>query len=278
MNRGLRVGRISYSNILPVFHFIDQEAHSHGIEFVTAVPSELNRMLANAEVVAGPISAFSYAEHADQYYAMSNLSVSSRGPVGSIFLFSKRPMDDLDGKTVALPTTSASSANLLKILLERYCGVKPHYITRPPHLRDMMQEAEATLLIGDDALYWSLQEHFYSVYDLGAEWFRRTGHSMTFAVWAVRREFIHEFPDDANRLHRLFLESKRRGLAHMDQVIAGAIREHGQTYEFWNSYFGKLIHDFKGDLVKGAEAYFQSAYEQELLPQPVKVELWGEGE
>ncbi|MFC4768920.1 menaquinone biosynthetic enzyme MqnA/MqnD family protein [Effusibacillus consociatus] len=274
MNK-LRVGRIIYSNVLPVYHFIDATAESNGIEFVPAVPAELNRMLAKGEVVAGPISAFSYAEHADEYYALHDLSVSSRGPVGSIFLFSKRPMDDLDGHKVALTSTSATSVNLLKILLHTYCKSNPIYLTRPPHLDEMMEEAEAALLIGDDALYWSLQDHPYHVYDLGAEWHRRTGCSMTFAIWAVRRDFVRQAPDQARRLHRLLLESKQKGLSNMNAVISEAIRLNGQDYGFWKSYFDKLIHDFEGELVEGAETYFQEAYQLGLLPRPVKVELWG---
>lgn len=271
----IRIGRIKYSNMLPVYFFLDAVAERHGIELVPAVPTQLNRMLAEGEVVAGPISAFSYAEHAEQYYAYSGLSVSSRGPVGSIFLFSKRPMDDLHGRKVALPTTSASSVNLLKILLQKYCGCQPVYQTLPPHLSEMMKDAEAALLIGDDALYWSLQNHSYHVYDLGAEWHRRTGLPMTFAIWAVRRDFIREQPEQAKRLHKLFLESKRKGLAEIDRVIAEAVRLHGQGYEFWKSYFDKLVYDFKGDLVEGAETYFRAAWELGLLPQPVKVEMWG---
>jgi chorismate dehydratase len=278
MTSKIRVGRIGYSNILPVYHFLDQEEGSHLFEFVPAVPTQLNEMLAKGDVVAGPISAFSYAEHADQYYAMSDLSVSSRGPVGSIFLFAKRPMDDLNGKTVALTSTSASSVNLLKILLQEYCGVTPVYKTQPPHLHQMMESAEAALLIGDDALYWSLQDHPYTVYDLGAEWHRRTGHSMTFAIWAIRKDFVRQYPEHASVLHRMFLNSKRKGLAHLDQVIAEAIRLNGQNYDFWKSYFDKLIHDFAGNLVTGAEAYFEAAYHLGLLSRPVRIELWGANE
>jgi chorismate dehydratase len=278
MKQLIPVGRINFSNVLPVFNSIDAIAETHGFSFVTAVPTELNRLLHEGKIVAGPISAFSYAEHAEDYYVFSGLSVSSRGPVGSIFLFSKRPIDDLDGRTVALTSASASSVNLLKILLEQYFDVKPHYITRPPHLEDMMQEADAALLIGDDALYWSLQEHSYQIYDLGAEWNRRTGLPMTFAVWAVRRDFVQEQPESAKQLHQLFLQGKQSGLADMQQVIRSAVRQHGQDEMFWKAYFAKLIHDFKGDLVIGAETYFEAAYKQGLLPRPVKVEMWGNEE
>ncbi|WP_018133235.1 menaquinone biosynthetic enzyme MqnA/MqnD family protein [Effusibacillus pohliae] len=275
MSERLRIGRIGYSNVLPVYHFLDAAAEAHGIEFVPAVPTELNRMLAAGEVVAGPISAFSYAEHADDYYALADLSVSSRGPVGSIFLFTKRPMDDLDGRVVALTSSSATSVNLLKILLQKYCKCTPSYVTLPPHLDDMMEQADAALLIGDDALSWSLQDHPYQVYDLGAEWHRRTGLPITFAIWAIRRDFVESRSEEARRLHRLFLDSKRKGLANLDRVIAAAIRLHGQDHDFWESYYAKLVYDLTGDLVTGAEFYFAAAYELGLLPRPVKVEMWG---
>lgn len=278
MKHLIPVGRINFSNVLPVYNSIDTIAEQHGFTWISAVPTQLNRLLHEGKIVAGPISAFSYAEHAEDYYAFSGLSVSSRGPVGSIFLFSKRPINDLDGRTVALTSASASSVNLLKILLQQYFNVTPQYITMAPHLVNMMDEADAALLIGDDALHWSMQQHPYHVYDLGAEWYHRTGLPMTFALWAVRRDFVQQQPERAEQLHQLFLQGKRKGLADLDQVIRTAVCDHGQDEAFWRGYFAKLIHDFKGDLVTGAETYFEAAYLQGLLPRPVKVEMWGNDE
>ena len=52
----------------------------------------------------------------------------------------------------------------------------------------MLMEADAALLIGDDALRakYKTSDSLY-VYDLGREWKDLTGLPMVFAVWAIRR-------------------------------------------------------------------------------------------
>lgn len=273
----VRMGQIKFTNALPICLFIDQ--NDPMVECVPGAPNELNKWLAEGQVDVGLISAFSYAEHADEYVALRGLSVSSRGPVGSIFFFSKRPLEELSGCVVALPVTSASSSNLLKVLLAE-AGVRDvTYITREPDLPSMMEEAEGALLIADAALYWSVQNTPYQMYDLGEEWNKRTGHSMTFAVCAVPKRLVEQEPDKVRKIHQMFLEGKRKGYADMAAVYAESNRLlPGQPEEFWRSYFNKLIHDFDENLVVGAEAYFAAAHRHGLLPKPVKVELWGDEE
>lgn len=269
----IRIGRISYTNILPIYHFVDTS--NPEFEFIPAVPSQLNGWLAEGTIDCGAISAFAYGQHAEEYVALRGLSVTSRGPVGSIFLFSKKPMDELEGATVALTWTSASSVNLLKIILEEFCHVHPVYTTMNPHLEEMMEVADAALLIGDEALFWSQQNHPYHMYDLGAEWYQRTGMSMTFAVFAVSKRLLREQPQKVEKIHKLFLDSKRLGLANMDQIVQEAMGKCGLKEEFWHSYFSRLIYDFDEELAIGAEGYFDAAYRLGLLPSPAKVTIWG---
>jgi len=269
----LRIGQIKFTNALPICHFIDRA--DPDVEFVPGAPTQLNGWLANGEIDAGLISAFSYAEHADRYVALRGLAVASRGPVGSIFLFSRKPIEKLDGCTVALTNQSASSSNLLKILLAEI-GVTPEYVIRQSDLPSMLAEAEAALLIADDALYWSTRDLGLFTYDLGEEWNKRTGHPMVFAVCAVPKQLVEANPEKVRKIHRLFLEGKRKGQADMEAVIAQATRMVGQDDAFWRSYFGKLIHDLDEELVSGANAYFAAAHRHGLLPAPVQVELWGD--
>ena len=57
---GVRLGRISYVNMAPVFHRLDAE-----VEEVPGVPTELNRMLLAGELDLAPISSIEYARNAD---------------------------------------------------------------------------------------------------------------------------------------------------------------------------------------------------------------------
>lgn len=273
-NRKQRIGQIKFTNALPICHFIDRSDLS--FEFWPGAPTELNRWLAEGAIDAGLISAFAYAESAGQYVALRGLSITSRGPVGSIFFFSKRPLEELSGCTVALTSHSASSNNLLKILLAEIGLRDLTYLTREPDLPKMLAEADAALLIADPALYWSVQDHKCYMYDLGEEWYRRTGHSMTFAVCAVPKRLVEENPEGVQKIHRLFLEGKRKGRDDLDAVIVAATEMLGQSEEFWRAYFAKLIYDFDEDLAVGANAFFEAAYRHGLLAAPAKIELWGD--
>lgn len=270
----LRIGQIKFTNALPICHFIDRS--NPLFEFWPGAPSELNRWLQDGTIDAGLVSAFAYAELADEFVALRGLSVSSRGPVGSIFLFSKVPIEELSGCTVALTSHSASSTNLTRILLLEIGVRDVEYVTQEPDLPAMLAGAEAAVLIADHALYWSVQEHGLHMYDLGEEWHNRTGHSMTFAVCAVPRRLVEQEPEKAREIHRLFLEGKRKGLADPDAVIAEATRMMGQSEDFWRSYFGKLIYDLHEELAVGADAYFDAAYRHGLLTRKVKLEMWGD--
>ena len=106
----IRLGRISYANMAPVFYRVDAE-----FEEVAGVPTELNRRLVAGELDTAPISSIEYARHADTLLLLPRLCVSSEGAVDSIQLVSKLPLDAV--RTVAVTPESATSVVLTKVLL-----------------------------------------------------------------------------------------------------------------------------------------------------------------
>ena len=94
-----------------------------------------------------------------------------------------------------LPTTSATSVNLLKIILEKFYNGKPTYEYAKPNLEHMMEHADGALLIGDDAIKESWRNKTYMITDLGQEWAKWTGQWMSFAVWAIRKETAQKYPE-----------------------------------------------------------------------------------
>ena len=68
----LRLGRISYVNMAPVFYRVEAE-----VEEVLGVPTELNRMLVAGELDAAPISSIEYARNADKLKLLPRLCVAS---------------------------------------------------------------------------------------------------------------------------------------------------------------------------------------------------------
>ena len=161
----IRLGRISYVNMAPVFHRL-----THEVEEVTGVPTELNRMLLAGALDVAPISSIEYARNASRLRLLPRLCVSSEGAVDSIQLVTRIPLGQV--RSVAVTPESATSVVLTRVLLPR------------AEIRPLDEEADARLLIGDAALRSAFEDPTPH-HDLGRLWLERTGLPMVFAVWAA---------------------------------------------------------------------------------------------
>lgn len=273
MRNKLRLGRIAFTNVWPVFHhFPDQ--FKEEVEIVSQVPTSLNQALAEGSIDLSPISSFAYAEHYDQYELMPDLSVSCYGKVNSILLFHRKPLSELRYGRIALPTTSATSTNLLKVIMHKFYEGEPSYDYAEPNLEAMMSEADAALLIGDDAIRASWTNRSYDVTDLGEEWTRMTGHWMSFAVWAIRKDAAARFPGTIQAVYQAFQMSKRSGLRNPRPIVEKAVAEIGGTHAFWTQYFSGLSHDFSESQQAGLHLYYQYVKELGLLDHTVPIQIW----
>src|ERR1700692_499527 len=171
----IKLGRISYVNMAPVFYRVDAE-----VEEVQGVPTELNRMLIDGDLDAPPISSMTYARNADRPRLLPRLCVASEGAVDSIQLVSRKPLEQV--RVVAVTPESATSVALTKILLPEAEQVP------------LGEEADAKLLIGDAALKSAFEDPTPH-YDLGRLWLERTGLPMVFAVWACPERLPFEASD-----------------------------------------------------------------------------------
>jgi len=268
----ISIGHNPAANMLPMFYYLDKS--DPDLEFVFGVPAAHNRLMAAGELDMAPISAFSFGQYWEQYSLLSDLSVSAKGPIGSILLYSKIRMEDLDRRLVALTNTSASSVNLLKIILERFYHVRPIYQTMAPQFKTMLEAADAALLIADEALLGLAQAGDYLVYDLSEEWHRYTGLSMTFAVWAVSNSTLERFPSGVSRVQQLLFEARKRGLQDLPRLVDFCVSTLGYDTEFWSKYFSQLRYGLEPDLLCGLRTYFSYCVDQGLLPNPPQIKLW----
>ena len=127
---------------------------------------------------------------------MPGVSISSQKEVGSVLLFSKLDLGELNNKPVAVPSTSATSVSLLRILLAEVCSVTPKII--PVSSPDPYDPTfAATCLFGDRALKFDLQPKNnrsgeLNRHDLASWWHRLTGLPMVFAVWVARNDWVSD--------------------------------------------------------------------------------------
>src|ERR1700675_1864458 len=216
----VRLGRISYVNMAPVFYRLDAE-----VEEIQGVPTELNRRVLAGELDLAPISSIEYARNADRLRLLPRLCVSSEGAVDSIQLVSRKPLEQV--RRVAITPESATSVVLTKVLLPEADHVP------------LGEEADARLLIGDAALKSAFEDPTPH-HDLGRLWMERTGLPMVFAVWACPEPLA----DGLAELEDALVSSVRRARAEPEELAPEAALPHGYPAGFLARYFEKLRYRF----------------------------------
>jgi chorismate dehydratase len=221
-----RVGHIQFLNCLPIYWGLVRSGALLDVELTKDTPDRLNDMLVADELDIGPISLVEYLRNADDLVLLPDIAVGSDGPVLSVNMVSQVPLASLDGRRVALGSTSRTSVLLARMWLAAEYGVHPDYFVCPPDLTSMLLEADAAVLIGDTALRatYDAPRLGLDVYDLGAVWREWTGLPMVFAVWAARREYAEANPGLVKDVHDAFVRSRDEALAHVEEVAEQAAR------------------------------------------------------
>ncbi|MNO24562.1 Chorismate dehydratase [compost metagenome] len=275
-NDDILIGRIKYANVWPIFHDFQTNDLSMKTSLVTEVPSILNRRMLEGSLDISPVSSFAFGYGYKKFCLLPDLSVSSDGPVNSIFLFSRRPPEEIRDGVIALTNTSATSVNLLKIIMEKAYGGHPTYWDSEPDLEVMMAVSDAALLIGDHAITASWQDHGYIVTDLGEVWKQWTGYGMTFAVWAVQQSFAENKPSFIREVSAAFVKNKKRNMSDLSPIVEHACSTIGGTSAYWRHYFSNLCYDFNEHRQAGLALYFSYAYELGLIQNEVQMNIWND--
>lgn len=260
-----RVGHIQFLNCFPLYYGLVTSNGLLGMDLIKGTPTELNRMLINDKLDVSPMSAMEYARHSDELYLLPNLTVSSDDEVKSILLISKTPPNELNEKKVALTNTSATSQILVQIILKEKYKINPKYFTCPSDLPQMLYEADAALLIGDDALRALCNPQDFFVFDLGKEWKNLTNHKMVYAVWCVRKEFAEKKPHLLKEVYDSLRESMEYSIKHVDEISLTASKWETFTMDFLKDYFLSLNFTFDENYQAGLKYFFNKAKEHGFL-------------
>src|SRR3954469_20071221 len=220
-----RVGHIQFLNCLPIYWGLMRSGALLDVDLRKDTPDRLSHDLVDGRLDIGPITLVEYLRHTDELMLLPDLAVGSDGPVLSVNLVATRPLAELDGRPVALGSTSRTGVLLAQMLLAERYGAEPTYFTCPPDLTEMLMEADAGVLIGDAALraLYEAPASGLHVTDLAQAWKEWTGLPMVFAVWAVRRDFAAASPGRVKDVHEAFQRSKDLCLGELDEAaVAGA--------------------------------------------------------
>ena len=190
---------IPYANLAPVRAL----GCPDGFAFLYITPRQSVEALEKGRVVAAPLPTGAWDALQHLVEPLGHYGVAASGKVGSVLLYSKKPIEALNAADrVYLTGQSATSVRLLDLLLraarapqppsamQREGGVSPA-LTMPAPVTTR-HAADAVLLIGDDALVEDGNNPYPFRYDLVTLWHELTGKPMVFCRWVVRRDAAPE--------------------------------------------------------------------------------------
>jgi chorismate dehydratase len=257
--RTLRLGVVSYLNAEPLVYGLEGEAH---FRLERDLPSRVAEKLHRGESDLGMIPSIEYAF--GDYAIVPGLAIGSRGPVRSVNLYHRRPLAQV--RRVALDTSSRTSVALTKVLLHETLGQHPEYVAHGPSLPEMLELADAALVIGDPALYLDTD---IPRLDLGEEWQARTGLPFVYAFWAGRPGILGA--EDVERLQRAL----REGLAAVDHIAAAyaasgsepGARPGGREGRNASYLRSNVLYSLGDDEQRGLREFYRRAFALGLIPR-----------
>jgi predicted solute-binding protein len=215
-----------------------------------ALPSACADQLAAGQADIGIVPVIEMARQGLDYFPGTGIACHSA--VRSILLISKVPFQAI--RTLATDSGSRTSAMLSQVILAEKFGVRPQVFSHPADLAEMLERADAALLIGDAALRVDPATLPFETLDLGAEWIALTGLPMVFAVWAGRQEIVRE------PYGQIFRDSCRYGLERMDEIVAAEAHARQFSPEIVRRYLTDHIVFELGDKdYEGMRLYIQLA-------------------
>ena len=263
----MRIGRIGYINCFPVYAAMDQGVVAVPGELVTGTPAELNDLLVAGGLDVSVISAIEYARHSKDLVLLPDLAISCDGPVKSVMLYSKRPVEELDGRTVLVTASSRTSIALLELLCREVWKVRPQLAHARAEATDLDALAglphDAVLVIGDPALLLAGKGGYPHRYDLGAEWKQWTGLPFVFAVWAARRRLPTA---DVRHVHEMLLASRAWGLANLAHLATVASRSTGVPLALCSEYLAGLDYALTYKHLAGLTDFFRRLAADGIVP------------
>jgi chorismate dehydratase len=262
-----RLAASSYSNTAPLIWSFLYGGARNEVELITdTAPARCADMLAQGLVEAALVPVIEY-QRLEDVLVVPGVCVGSRERVRSVVLATR--CDDLrDVRSVALDTSSRTSAALIKIIFREFIDTEPSWIPHVPDLPAMLAQADAALLIGDPAMTFARDG--LTVHDMAGLWREHTGRGFVFAMWMVRA-------NAADRLRSLdFAAARDEGVGNLDEIAETYATETGLAAGEIRDYLSTNISFHLGDdLLAGMELYFRLAQKHGLIAENKRLKFVG---
>lgn len=271
----IRLGAVSYLNARPLVYGLDRRPDRFSVRY--DVPSKCAVLLHERQIDLGLIPSIEYL-HGPDYRIVPGVAIASDGPVASVALFTTRPSTAI--RSIALDSSSRTSAALLRILCAERFDIEPSLVTLEPDLPSMLTRSDAALLIGDAALFADHQALGLEKVDLGAEWKTLTRLPFVWAFWAGRAGVVA--PEDTSAL----VEARDAGVSNAEEValryfaenpaVAGASDERARRERRGTEYLRENVKYDLGERERaGLQTFYNFAVELKLVPAAQQMRFYG---
>jgi len=257
-----RVCAVSFLNTSPLVWGMLHGPQRGMFDLEFRVPSACADALESGAADIGIVPSFELTrQHLD---ILPGAGIACHGPVRTILLIAAKPLGEV--RTLAADSSSRTSVELARLILDRKYGAHPLVLPHAPDLEAMLRAADAALIIGDSALRIDPAHLPYHVLDLGADWVEMTGHPMVFAVWAAR-------PGIANEgLAQAFRDSCRFGLDHIDEIVAAESPRRGFAPELVREYLThRIVHQLAPRDYQGMRLFLKWAAALQTVSEPARL-------
>ena len=251
----IKVGAVSFLNTKPLIQpILDNQIPN--IDLMLDVPSNIADELRVGTLDVALIPVIEYFRFSD-YLILPEISISSRGAVKSIRIFSRKPISEC--QTIALDTNSRTSRVLTQIILAEKYDIYPSFLDCPPTVNLESVETDAVLLIGDSALR-NIGSTEFEV-DLGAMWHDLFGLPFVYACWVTRYNI------DLGDLPQLLKKAKHIGIDQIQYIASIESKKLGLSMSFCEDYLrNNISYNLGPQEIEGMTLFYDLATKHNHVP------------
>jgi chorismate dehydratase len=262
-----RVAASSYLNTAPlIWSFMRGEMRGDVRLLTDTAPARCAEMLARGEVEAALVPVIEY-QRIPEVVVVPEVCIGARSRVRSVVLVT-RGAGLKDVRSVALDTSSRTSAALVQIIFREFLHIQPEWRQAAPDLERMLEKSEAALLIGDPAMVFPREG--LRVYDLASLWREHTGLGFVFAMWMARA-------DTSDKLAAIdFKGARDEGLARVDEIVADYKATLGLPPLELRAYLLENISfELDAEMRAGLNLFFSLAHEHGIISEARPLKMLG---
>ena len=264
------VARVPYLNSAPFFRGLPL---GERYTITDCVPRELGERAARGELIAGLLPVADYLRLEDRFERLGPFGIAVRGRAHSVFLFSRKPIRQLDGGTIAVTAAPSTTGVLLRLLLEQRYHISPaaYDRVRVPTSADAARPApesdgragDALVLIGDEALTFRERNREYPFeIDLAFEWWLWQHLPFVFAVWAVRKDAVDE---EKRELALALTKALARNATQLEMIAEERAASLGLPAKELHAYLASFIYRLSQPEEAGIARFRELVHEHRLL-------------